>query len=136
MTICAPREANHPVVKSPVALRKLSDDPRGTLIPLTPRELEVLVAYGRAGKMANAALDLGISLQTVKNHLTAAYRKLDASGSLDAYHRLGWLRLPGDPEIAEYALLYQSAAAWEQMLAASLAARQFVKDVTALRGCP
>lgn len=44
---------------------------------LTPRQLEVLDRLSRPGAtQASVAEDLGISVQTVKNHLTIAYRTL------------------------------------------------------------
>lgn len=60
--------------------------------PLTPRELDVLVAMADGRTGATTARDLGMSVQTLKNHLTSVYDALDASGLVSAYHLLGWLR--------------------------------------------
>jgi DNA-binding NarL/FixJ family response regulator len=65
-------------------------DPR-----LTAREVQVIRAvarHGGAGRMA--AAELGISPQTVKNHLSSVYGKLGAVGLTDALARMGWLRVP------------------------------------------
>lgn len=51
---------------------------------LTVRQLEVLqqVAYGRSN--TEIAFDLGVSEQTVKNHMTAVMRKLNVNNRIDA----------------------------------------------------
>ena len=51
---------------------------------LTARQLEVLqqVAYGRSN--TKIAFDLGVSEQTVKNHMTAVMRKLNVNNRIDA----------------------------------------------------
>ena len=51
---------------------------------LTARQLEVLqqVAYGRSN--TEIAFDLGVSEQTVKNHMTAVMRKLNVNNRIDA----------------------------------------------------
>jgi DNA-binding CsgD family transcriptional regulator len=69
--------------------------------PLTVREAQLLACYGRTGHHQGVADELGISLSTVKNHLSAIYRKLGASGAIEAFTALGWLRLPGDDEVEE-----------------------------------
>jgi DNA-binding NarL/FixJ family response regulator len=62
--------------------------------PLTPRETDVLAAVGRGLTISEAALALGISENTVKTHVKAAYGKLNissrASAALEA-QRLGLL---------------------------------------------
>ncbi len=60
---------------------------------LTKRQLEVL-ELGCAQGMSNpqTAATLGISDQTVKNHLTAAYRTLDCRGARYACFLFGVFR--------------------------------------------
>ncbi|MCL4509208.1 MAG: response regulator transcription factor, partial [Chloroflexi bacterium] len=66
------------------------------ITPLSPRELEVvrLIAQGYGNK--DIAQELGISDQTVKNHITAILRKLGANdrtaAAIYALQR-GWIRL-------------------------------------------
>ncbi|HXF70963.1 MAG TPA: response regulator transcription factor [Thermoflexus sp.] len=67
---------------------------------LSPREREILqyVALGYSNKAI--AERLGISQQTVKNHMTAILRKLDLSDRTQAVIlaiRRGWVRLPEEP---------------------------------------
>ncbi|WP_376793075.1 response regulator [Thermoflexus sp.] len=67
---------------------------------LSPREREILqyVALGYSNKAI--AERLGISQQTVKNHMTAILRKLDLSDRTQAAIlaiRRGWVRLPEEP---------------------------------------
>jgi two-component system response regulator DegU len=64
--------------------------------PLSPREMEILreVALGRSNK--EIAYHLGISRQTVKNHMTSILRKLVVSDRTQAAMyavRRGWIRL-------------------------------------------
>lgn len=65
-------------------------------MPLTEREMEILtyITKGRSNK--EIAHELGISRQTVKNHMTAILRKLQVNDRTQAaVHalRLGWVRL-------------------------------------------
>lgn len=69
-------------------------------IPLSARELEILrhVTYGMANK--EIAYELGISHQTVKNHMTAILRKLQVEDRTQAAVkalRYGWVRLKSSP---------------------------------------
>jgi len=69
-------------------------------VVLSPREREILhyVALGYSNKAI--AERLGISQQTVKNHMTAILRKLDLSDRTQAAItaiRRGWVRLPEEP---------------------------------------
>ncbi|GBD10227.1 Transcriptional regulatory protein DegU [Candidatus Thermoflexus japonica] len=71
---------------------------------LSPREREILqyVALGYSNKAI--AERLGISQQTVKNHMTAILRKLDLSDRTQAAIlaiRRGWVRLPEEPILPE-----------------------------------
>jgi len=55
---------------------------------LTERELDAMFAVAEHGSGALAAQALGISEQTIKNHLSALIRKTGTSSTLQAYHRL------------------------------------------------
>jgi len=66
------------------------------LVPLSPREMEILqhIAQGRSNK--EIAYELGISRQTVKNHMTSILRKLAVNDRTQAAIyalRRGWIRL-------------------------------------------
>jgi DNA-binding NarL/FixJ family response regulator len=52
--------------------------------PLTPREIEILeyIAQGYLNKQI--AAELGISEQTIKNHVTSILRKLNANARTEA----------------------------------------------------
>ncbi len=63
---------------------------------LSKREREVIAAIAYCGDQKRAAIRLGIADQTVKNHLTTAYRRLGVHGIIDALYALGWLRVPND----------------------------------------
>ena len=54
----------------------------------TRRQLEVLRAYIRAGSVAAAAYELGISETTVRQHLSGLYRR---TGCLNAGQAAYWL---------------------------------------------
>lgn len=74
-----------------------SRDEMGTLlVPLSPREMEILqhIAQGKSNK--EIAYELGISRQTVKNHMTSILRKLAVNDRTQAAIyalRRGWIRL-------------------------------------------
>ena len=59
----------------------------------TRRQLEVLRAYIRAGSVAAAAYELGISETRVRQHLSGLYRR---TGCLNAAQAAYWLGR-GDP---------------------------------------
>jgi RNA polymerase sigma factor (sigma-70 family) len=66
------------------------------LVPLSPREMEILqhIAQGKSNK--EIAFELGISRQTVKNHMTSILRKLAVNDRTQAAIyalRRGWIRL-------------------------------------------
>ncbi|MGD2105039.1 MAG: response regulator transcription factor [Anaerolineae bacterium] len=66
------------------------------LSPLTPREMEILELVVQGMSNRKIAYRLGISHQTVKNHMTAILRKLGATGRTDAAVsalRRGWVPL-------------------------------------------
>jgi len=66
------------------------------LSPLTPREMEILELVVQGMSNRRIAYELGISHQTVKNHMTAILRKLGATGRTEAAVsalRRGWVPL-------------------------------------------
>ena len=73
------------------------DEENGPMFaPLTGREVEILdcIARGRSNKQI--AMDLGISDQTVKNHITAILRKLNVNDRTQAViyaMRHGWIKV-------------------------------------------
>jgi DNA-binding NarL/FixJ family response regulator len=74
----------------------LASDAEDSFIPLSPREMEILehVTHGKSNK--EIAYELGISHQTVKNHMTAILRKLSVDDRTQAaVYALsrGWVRL-------------------------------------------
>ena len=75
---------------------RFDGDIQGTLMPLTPREMDVLelIVRGASNKIIAAAL--GISHQTVKNHMSSIFRKLSVNDRTEAAMialRRGWVRL-------------------------------------------
>lgn len=58
---------------------------------LTRREDEILRVLASGLTLKATASRLGVSLQTVKNHTSAAYEKLGATGMVEAFAKLGWL---------------------------------------------
>ncbi len=70
--------------------------PEDYLAPLTPREMEILELVVQGMSNREIAYNLGISHQTVKNHMTAILRKLRVAGRTEAaVHALrrGWVPL-------------------------------------------
>jgi DNA-binding NarL/FixJ family response regulator len=64
--------------------------------PLSPREMEILQLITRGLSNKEVAYTLGISHQTVKNHMTSILRKLDVEDRTQAAVlalRRGWVRL-------------------------------------------
>jgi DNA-binding NarL/FixJ family response regulator len=71
-------------------------DPSEHFVPLSPREMEILQYVTRGMSNKEIALSLGISHQTVKNHMTSILRKLDVEDRTQAAVyalRRGWVRL-------------------------------------------
>jgi len=65
-------------------------------IPLSPREMEILQYITRGFSNKEVAYTLGISRQTVKNHMTSILRKLAVNDRTQAAVyalRHGWIRL-------------------------------------------
>lgn len=76
----------------------LVSDNEELFIPLSPREMEILEHVTRGLSNKEIAYKLGISHQTVKNHMTAILRKLRVDDRTQAAVyalRHGWVRLEG-----------------------------------------
>jgi DNA-binding NarL/FixJ family response regulator len=74
----------------------LLDDIEEKFMPLSPREMEILRLITRGLSNKEIAYTLGISHQTVKNHMTSILRKLDVEDRTQAAVfalRRGWVRL-------------------------------------------
>lgn len=79
----------------------IDDMPNEMFAPLSPREMEILqhIAKGQSNK--EVAYELGISRQTVKNHMTSILRKLAVNDRTQAALyavRRGWIRLYDDED--------------------------------------
>lgn len=71
-------------------------DPDEHFIPLSPREMEILDAVTHGMSNKEIAQKLGISQQTVKNHMTSILRKLNVEDRTQAAVmalRHGWVRI-------------------------------------------
>lgn len=76
--------------------RPYLDDTEEVFSPLSPREMEILQYVTRGLSNKEIAHALGISHQTVKNHMTAILHKLDVEDRTQAAVyalRHGWVRL-------------------------------------------
>jgi DNA-binding NarL/FixJ family response regulator len=76
----------------------LISDKEDLFVPLSPREMEILEHVTRGMSNKEIAYKLGISHQTVKNHMTAILRKLRVDDRTQAAVyalRHGWVRLEG-----------------------------------------
>lgn len=70
--------------------------PNEMFAPLSPREMEILQHIARGQSNKEVAYALGISRQTVKNHMTSILRKLAVNDRTQAALyavRRGWIRL-------------------------------------------
>ena len=70
--------------------------PDELFVPLSPREMEILQLISRGYSNKEIAHELGISRQTVKNHMTSILRKLSVNDRTQAALyalRRGWIRL-------------------------------------------
>ena len=77
----------------------LVSDSDELFVPLSPREMEILEHVTRGLSNKEIAYKLGISHQTVKNHMTAILRKLRVDDRTQAAVyalRHGWVRLEDD----------------------------------------
>ncbi len=71
-------------------------DPAEHFVPLSPREMEILQFVTRGMSNKQIAVELGISHQTVKNHMTSILKKLDVEDRTQAAVyalRRGWVRM-------------------------------------------
>jgi DNA-binding NarL/FixJ family response regulator len=78
------------------AARTLVTDTREAFTPLSPREMEILEYVTRGLSNKEIAYKLGISHQTVKNHMTAILQKLDVEDRTQAAIfavKHGWVRI-------------------------------------------
>lgn len=60
----------------------------------TTTQLRVLESYARLGSQKAVAHEMGIALQTVKNHMGTLYARLDVGGAVEALSALGWISGP------------------------------------------
>lgn len=85
--------------------KRFGVEPDGdTFAPLTPREMEVLEQIIEGLSNKGIAYRLGISKQTVKNHVTSILAKLNLSDRTQAAIyalRRGWIRFPEDERTRE-----------------------------------
>ena len=68
--------------------------------PLTPREVEILDCVAQGNSNKEIARQLGISDQTVKNHITSILRKLavnDRTQAVVMALKRGWLSIDDEP---------------------------------------
>lgn len=76
--------------------------PTSAFAPLTDRELEILKKVSDGMTNAEIGFALGISAQTVKNHVTSILRKLavnDRTQAVVLALRRGWLSIDEEPEV-------------------------------------
>ncbi|MFW6074433.1 MAG: response regulator [Chloroflexota bacterium] len=95
---------SHPFVASRVLdqfreLARIDQTNDSVFSPLTPREVEILDCVARGNSNKEIASILGISDQTVKNHITSILRKLQVNDRTQAVIyalRHGWIKLGSD----------------------------------------
>ena len=81
-----------------------TSDGEETLMPLSQREMEVLAYIVQGASNKVIAATLGISQQTVKNHMTNIFRKLNVGDRTEAAIvalRRGWIRLQDAGKVSE-----------------------------------
>ena len=91
----APQVANW-LLKEFDELAQYGNDPDEIFMPLSPREMEILQYITRGASNKEIARALGISRQTVKNHMSSILRKLAVNDRTQAAVlalRRGWVRL-------------------------------------------
>ncbi len=62
----------------------------------TARQLDCIRAYCATGSQIAAAHSLGITTQTLKNHMLDLYQRLGVGGAMEAAMALGYVTLPDD----------------------------------------
>lgn len=73
-----------------------ADSPAATAVAaLSPREREIVSLIGNGARVQSIATELGLSTNTVRNHLKAIYRKLKLRGQHELYDF--WRRTHPDP---------------------------------------
>lgn len=80
------------------SVSSLTGETEDFMVPLSPREMEILEHVTRGLSNKEIAFKLGISHQTVKNHMTSILRKLRVDDRTQAaVYALsrGWVRLDG-----------------------------------------
>jgi DNA-binding NarL/FixJ family response regulator len=85
-------------------IRRPYAGPDETFQPLSGREMEVLMHLTQGMSNKEIATELGISHQTVKNHVTSILRKLGVEDRTQAALyalRRGWVRLHEGPNQSE-----------------------------------
>jgi RNA polymerase sigma factor (sigma-70 family) len=95
---------SHPFVATRVLdqfreLARIDQNADSVFSPLTPREVEILDCVARGNSNKEIASILGISDQTVKNHITSILRKLQVNDRTQAVIyalRHGWIKLGTD----------------------------------------
>ena len=70
-------------------------------MPPTPRQLACFRACCEARSRKQAAADLGITYQSLKNVLSGLYVRLGVSSDVEALFALGWLRFPAPTGAAQ-----------------------------------
>ena len=64
---------------------------------ITPKQMEVLRLIAKTGYTnAEAAVTLGVSEQTIKNHKASIYRNLGVRNLTEVYIEMEWLHVPED----------------------------------------
>lgn len=102
-----PRGRPRPAQREDAAREDAAAEQGACASPLTLREIQVLtlVAQGQATK--EIARTLAVNQQTIKNHLSASFRKLGVSGRTAAVVTAlsrGWIQLPACPVSPEIPL--------------------------------
>ena len=84
------------LIKQLDSLAVLGESPDEMFTPLSPREMEILTNITQGSSNKEIAYELGISRQTVKNHMSSVLRKLGVEDRTQAAVlalRRGWVRL-------------------------------------------
>jgi DNA-binding CsgD family transcriptional regulator len=61
---------------------------------VTPAQLRALQEIARGDGYKKAGARLGVSEQTIKNHAADAYKRIGANTAIEAFAKLGWLKVP------------------------------------------